>query len=278
MKQRIVIKLGGSSLQNPSTLKELAALVQGYQKKHYDVILVHGGGPAINQKLTERGIEWKFIDGQRQTTLEMIDVIEEVLAKDVNSMVVESLKDVGVKATGLSGAKDRILFCTQSNPELMQVGKVEFVDVTAIESSLLMNSVPVIAPIGIGEKNEKYNINADWAATQVAVALKAKKLIFLTDQEGILNQEKRLIQRITPEIITQMIEQGVISGGMCAKVNSMTTALKSGVQHVQVLHAKNASQLLNKDKTGTVLTELKNFIPRTRKTSNKRDMVHGRAS
>ena len=114
MKQKIVIKLGGSSLHMASTLSELADLIRGYRKRRYDVVLVHGGGPAINQELTNRGINWKFIDGQRQTTPEMIDVIDKVLGQDINGMLVSNLRKAHIPAIGLSGASDRILFCTQA--------------------------------------------------------------------------------------------------------------------------------------------------------------------
>lgn len=272
MKQRIVIKLGGASLQNPATLHELAALVRGYQKRRYNVVIVHGGGPAINEELTKRNIKWQFINGQRQTTLEMMDVIDEVLAKDVNGMVVEQLKLAKINAVGMSGAENNILFCSQSNPELMQVGKVESVDATKIESVLSQFGarVPVVAPIGVGAFEEKYNVNADWAATMIAVALNAKMLIFLTDQSGILDQEKKLVPRATSQMIDKMIEDGVISGGMFTKAKAMTTAMNAGIKQVRVLHASFASLVLNAGSIGTLLTDVS--------AATQRGALHGRAS
>ncbi len=258
MKQRIVIKLGGSSLQNPATLQELAALVRGYQKRRYSVVIVHGGGPAINAELTKQKIEWKFIDGQRQTTPEMMKVIDQVLAKDVNRALVSALKEAKISAVGVSGAEAKILFCKQAKKELMQVGEVQSVDVAAIELMLAQfgAKVPVVAPIGFGAKNEKYNVNADWAATQIAVALNAKKLIFLTDQNGILDQEKQLVPRANSQMIDKMIEDGVISGGMYTKVKAMMTALTAGIKQVRVLHASFASLALTADHIGTLLTNI----------------------
>jgi acetylglutamate kinase len=272
MKQKIVIKLGGSALNDPATLSELASLVRGYRKRRYHVVIIHGGGPTINQKLTERGISWKFIDGQRQTTPEMMGVIEEVLAHDINSMLVKSLLTARIPAAGLSGARDGILFCTQSSQDLMQVGKIEYVDTEAIEAQLNIFGapVPVIAPIGIGDQGEKYNINADWAATQIAIALGAKRLIFLTDQNGILDGERNLIQKTNPRLIELMIEDGVISGGMLTKTRAMMAALGAGVKKVLVLNAKFASHLLADGKIGTLLAPLQ---PPTLK-----DVMHGRAS
>lgn len=246
MRKKIVVKWGGSSLHNPGTLQELIALILGFRKMNTDVVLVHGGGPAINQELTRRGIEWKFIQGQRQTTPEMMAVIEEVLAGQINSLLVTSLQEAGIPAVGLSGAQENTLFCTQANEELQQVGKIEVVATALIKKSLRQKSspVPVLAPIGIGARGEKYNINADWAAAKIAVALKAEQLIFLTDQNGILDQNREQVSQATPDLIEHMIQEGVISGGMYTKVLTMISALQAGVQKVRVLNANAASALL----------------------------------
>ncbi|MES2854353.1 MAG: acetylglutamate kinase [Bdellovibrionota bacterium] len=275
IKKRIVIKLGGSSLQNASTLDQLRVIVRGYRNRNYDVVLVHGGGPAINIELQARGIGWKFIDGQRQTTPEMISVIEDVLAGQVNSSVVDSLNEAGISAVGLSGAKDEILFCTQLNEELGQVGSVEAVDIASIEAALSGAGLPtpVIAPIGFGLNGEKFNINADWAATKIAIALKAEKLIFLTDQNGILDRERKPVRNAVPAQIFEMIEDGTISGGMCTKVLAMMTALDSGVGQVRVLNASDSSRVFSRAKVGTLLAYAKD-----KKPNEPREVMHGRAS
>lgn len=255
MKEIIVIKLGGSALQNAETLKELASLVRGYQKRRYGVVVVHGGGPAINKKLTEKKITWQFINGQRQTTPEMMGVIATVLGAEVNRHVVENLRAEKIAAVGVSGAQN-ILLCKPASEELMCVGEIENVQVQSVVDLLRQfgAKVPVIAPIGVGAKGEKYNINADWAAAQLAVALRAKKLIFLTDQVGILDQDKNLVPRLSSQKIDQMIDAGVISGGMFTKVNAMKTAVQAGIKQVRVLHASLASLILTAGTTGTLLT------------------------
>jgi acetylglutamate kinase len=270
MKRKIVIKLGGSSLQNLETIEQLSHAIRGFRKQGYEVVIVHGGGPAINQELTKRKIEWKFINGQRQTTPEMMIVIEEVLAGQVNSMLVWSLNDSFILSSGLSGASDDILLCKQANSELMQVGEVTNVDVTPIEEVLKRGETPVIAPVGVGLDGTKFNINADWAAAKIAIALGAEKLIFLTDQNGILDQHKKLVRSATPRTIHKMIDDGVISGGMFTKVSAMMTALAQGVEQVQVLNASAASRLSSQPKTGTTLRESKPLI--------EKDVNHGRAS
>lgn len=258
MKPIVVIKLGGSSLQNSETVLQLAALVRGYQKRRNRVVLVHGGGPAINAELTRQNIKWQFINGQRQTTPEMMTVIDQVLTKDVNGMLVENLKQAGIAARGLSGATAEILFCSQATVELMCVGKVETVHTAGLIEILNQfgAKVPVIAPIGYGAQGEKFNINADWAACQIAVALNAKKLVFLTDQSGILDQQKQLVPRANARLINLMIADGTISGGMYTKVKAMMTASSAGVKHVRVLNAAVAGLALSAEGIGTLLTEV----------------------
>lgn len=257
MKKRIVIKLGGASLQNGATLEQLTKLVSGYRAQDYDVVVVHGGGPAINKELTARGIEWKFINGQRQTTPQMIGVIESVLAVQINGEVVQTLKAAGVQAVGLSGATAETLFCTQVNEELQQVGEVEKVNVQQIENLLALDggSVVVLAPIGVGAEGEKYNINADWAATKTAVALKAERLVFLTDQAGVLDANKRVIPVLTASVAEKLIEEGTISGGMYTKVMTMLNAVQTGVGSVCVLNATAAISLLSTHFAGTTVVK-----------------------
>lgn len=257
MKQRIVIKLGGSALQNTETMQQLAVLIRGYQKRRYSVVVVHGGGPAINAELNKQKITWKFINGQRQTTLEMMKVIEQVLAVDVNSMLVENLNMLHIPAVGLSGANDKILSCTQTDKELQNVGTVQAVNPAAIELVLAQfrTRVPVIAPIGIGAMGERYNVNADWAATKIAIALGAKKLIFLTDQKGILDKKQQLVPKVSISMMDSMMDEGIIHGGMSTKVKAMICAVEAGIKYVRVMHASFAAELLSDITIGTLLTK-----------------------
>lgn len=254
MKKRIIIKLGGSSLSHPETLNQLSSLVRGYQMQGFEVAVVHGGGPAINEELTLQGISWKFINGQRQTTPEMMNVIEDVLAIQVNTKIVDALKGNGISAQNLSGAKHKILFCSQASEELMQVGNIDVVNISAIEYVMgEAEAVPVIAPIGFDASGKHYNINADWAAVKIAVALEAEMLIFLTDQDGILDGDRNLVSHATPSLIQAMIDDGTISGGMYTKVKAMLYGLKEGIQEVRVVHAHKARLLLAEPDLGTSL-------------------------
>ncbi len=253
-KPLVVLKLGGSSLQDPTVLGEVTETIRSYRKYGYQVVLVHGGGPAINAELTRRGISWKFINGQRQTTPEMMKVIEDVLFGQMNQSLVDELNRAGIPALGFSGAEHNTLLCAQTSIELGQVGAVQSVNPLLIKQALSQKEefVPVIAPIGVGRYGEKYNINADWAACKLACSLKADKLIFLTDQFGILNSEGLLISSISAEKLLQLVESQIVTGGMYTKVLTVLEALKSGVRQVRVMSGKQAIDGLWSDLVGTV--------------------------
>ncbi|MBC7753314.1 MAG: acetylglutamate kinase [Moraxellaceae bacterium] len=251
---RVVLKLGGSSLQDPSALKEVIESIRGYLRYEYQVIIVHGGGPAINQELTKQGISWKFINGQRQTTLDMITVIEDVLVNKVNKDLVTSLNRAHINAVGVSGSQNEMLFCQKLSDELQFVGEINRVGTLALENILNQSdkTIPVIAPIGVGIDGEKYNINADWAAAKIAVALKAKKLIFLTDQTGILDQSGELIEDASLDFLNDLIETKTVTGGMYTKVLTIQEALSHGVPQVRVLNGKSSVDGLWSDFIGTM--------------------------
>lgn len=250
----VVIKLGGASLLDPATRDQVVKTVRDYRRYDYDVVLVHGGGPAINAELTKRNISWSFINGQRVTSVEMIQVIENVLFGQINADLVAALEDGGVPAIGLSGAKNDLLHCRQASPELGQVGVVEAVNKDFVKALIApeKNVVPVVAPIGIGEDGELFNINADWAAAKIASALNAKKLIFLTDQNGILDQDKKLIEHTDYVQLQQLINDGTVSGGMYTKVLTVVDALVHGVSQVRILRGTQAYDGLWSDFVGTM--------------------------
>ena len=247
---RVVIKLGGASLQDESVLATFTTALKEYRKYGYQVIVVHGGGPFINQELTKRNIQWNFHQGQRITTPEMIGVIEEVLHGKVNSQLVEHLKNEGIPAFGVSGAENNTLFCSQASAQLGLVGNIEHVNTERIENAML-DSVPVISTIGVGQKGEKYNINADWAASRIASALGAKYLIFLTDQKGILNEGMDLIPELSVSGLHTLIEEEIVQGGMLTKTKTILSALENGVKAVRVMNGKDCAKGLWSNHVGT---------------------------
>ena len=246
----VLIKLGGAALQDESLVTSICGDLRLIQAVGVNVVLVHGGGPSINEELTRRGIEWEFIEGQRVTTPEMMGVIEMVLCGNVNRRIVRALNHSGVKAVGLSGTDGSMLLCKKANPKLQQVGQVEKVDTSTIQAILEnhtedgQSTIPVIAPIGVGKKGEAYNINADWAASRIAQAMKIKKVLFLTDQEGILNSSGQLINELDAGELEGLIEAGVVKGGMLAKVKTVLHALKNGVSDLHILNARRPHGLI----------------------------------
>lgn len=246
----ILIKLGGAALQDSVLVGSICKDLMLIRSVGVSVVLVHGGGPSINQELTSRGIEWSFIEGQRVTTPEMMDVIEMVLCGGVNRRIVRTLNLAGVRAIGLSGADGSTLLCKQANRELGQVGAIEKVDVSVInallgtQSSSGIGTIPVVAPVGVGKDGRAFNINADWAAVRIAQALGIEKVLFLTDQEGILDNQMQLIPELDAGELENLIETGIVKGGMLAKVRTILHALNNGVRDVHVLNARRPHGLI----------------------------------
>ncbi len=247
---RVVIKLGGASLQDESVLKVFIKALKEYRRYGYQVIVVHGGGPAINQELTLRQIQWTFFQGQRITTPEMIGVIEEVLHGQVNHQLVTHLKNENLPALGLSGAENNTLFCSSISEKLGLVGHIEHVNTEIIETAMI-HSIPVISTIGVGGRGEKYNINADWAASRIAQALKAQYLIFLTDQKGILNQFHKPIPELNPLELYNLIKDEIVQGGMLTKTKTILSALENGVKAARVMNGQDCVNGLWSNQIGT---------------------------
>lgn len=246
---RVLIKLGGAALEDQSLVAALCEDLSLIRGAGVNVVLVHGGGPAINRELERRGITWTFVDGLRVTTPEMMETIEMVLCGKVNRRIVRTLNQSSVRAIGLAGSDARTLYCKPLRAELGLVGEITEVRPAAIEAILRtqeegIGTIPVIAPIGIGENGEAYNINADWAAVRIAESLDIDKVLFLTDQEGILDSEGKLIHELDAGELEILIESGVVKGGMLAKVNTVLHALKNGVKDVHIFNARRSHGLL----------------------------------
>ncbi len=249
----VVIKLGGAALDTELTIVAVRQTISRYRSLGHSVVLVHGGGPAINAELRLRGITWSFINGQRVTTPAMIDVIESTLCGQVNRRLVRQLGVGGIPVLGLAGTDQNMLFCTQASAELGLVGAIESVNAGWVKDLLKLENrpVPVIAPVGIGQNGVCYNINADWAAAHLAVALKVDQLIFLTDQTGVLDEDGDCIRQLDTEGILNMIACRVVSGGMLAKTQSVLYALNHGVPTVRILKASASPQATHDMQIGT---------------------------
>lgn len=245
----VLIKLGGAALQDSALVESICADLSLIRSVGVSVVLVHGGGPSINEELTRRNITWEFFEGQRVTTPEMMDVIEMVLCGSVNRRIVRTLNKSGIKAVGMSGTDASTLTCGQFSKKLGQVGRIDKVHTDFIHSILNtqtegLGAIPVIAPVGVGKKGEAYNINADWAAARIAEALGIRKLLFLTDQHGILDSKQELIPELDAGELEQLIENGTVKGGMLAKVQTILHALRNGVTDVHILNARRPHGLI----------------------------------
>ena len=242
--ETVVIKYGGAAMVDEAikhTVMEDIALMKLIGMKP---VIVHGGGPEINQMLKKVGKESVFKNGLRVTDEETVEVAEMVLAGKVNKSIVQLLEQQGICAAGLSGKDGNTMLCTKNMPhgeDFGYVGKIVHVNTGLIDTMLSAGFTPVIAPIGTDENAQSYNINADYAALHIAKALKAKKLVFMTDVPGILRDiedPSSFISEIRASAALGLIEDGTISGGMIPKVKSCLEAIEGGVQNVHILDGR----------------------------------------
>jgi acetylglutamate kinase len=244
----IVIKYGGSTMEEERLKRSFALDVVLLKYIGLNPVVVHGGGPQIGEMLTRLGKKSEFVEGMRVTDGETMDVVEMVLVGKVNKEIVAMINQQGGKAVGLSGKDGRLIVAkklklTRSTgkdkaPEIIDigmVGEVKAIHPGVIESLEKENFIPVIAPVGVGEEGETYNINADLVAGKIASALKAEKLILLTDVEGVMDEKKRLIPTLDVKQAKELISQKVISSGMIPKVNCCLDALKDGVNKAHII-------------------------------------------
>jgi acetylglutamate kinase len=247
----IVIKYGGSTMEEESLKRNFALDVVLLKYIGIHPVIVHGGGPQIGEMLTKIGKKSQFIEGMRVTDGETMDVVEMVLVGKVNKELVTLINQQGGKAVGLSGKDGRLITAKKlrltknrgkdEDPEIIDigmVGEVKEINPGVIEALEKENFIPVIAPVGVGEEGETYNINADLVAGKVAAALKAEKLILLTDVEGVMDEKHQLIPTLDAKQAKQLITQKVISSGMIPKVNCCLDALEEGVTKTHIIDGR----------------------------------------
>lgn len=247
--EKIVIKFGGSVMSDDEIKQKVAEDIVLLQYVGLKPVVVHGGGPQIGETLEKMGIDSTFVEGLRVTDRETMDVVEMVLAGRVNKNVVNQINRAGADAIGLSGKDGRMLLAgphpgaEKLDVDIGQVG--EIMEVNAVPIRLLEEEgyVPVIAPIGVDRQGVTYNMNADEVAGAVASALSARKLIYLTDVEGILKQGKR-ISTLYDHELTPLLDDGTIQGGMIPKVLSARKAVNSGVSKAHVINGARSHSLL----------------------------------
>ena len=241
-----VIKYGGAAMTDPLLKETFGKDVTILRKIGINIVIVHGGGKEITDIAKKLGIETKFVDGQRYTDEKIVDVVQMVLAGKINKEIVSLINRNDGGAIGLSGV-DNMLLCAEKlvegNADLGLVGRVTSVNVPFIELLLKNGMMPVIAPTGVGSDRTTYNINADLAAGAIAAALKAEKLVYLSDIEGIVINEKR-ISTLDEMEAGRLIELGAIFGGMIPKVKSAFKTLNAGVKKVHIVDGRIKHSLL----------------------------------
>lgn len=251
----VVIKYGGHAMVDEQLKEDFARDITLMKFVGFNPVIVHGGGPQINSVLDQMGILPKFVRGMRLTDEATMDVVEMVLGGRVNKAIVAQINSQGGKAVGLSGKDGELIsakklhIVQQENelPEIVDpgmVGEVVHINPDIINTLTKQDFIPVIAPIGAGESGETYNINADLVAAEMAMALSAGRLIFLTDVDGVLDVQGSLISSIDAENIKRMIEDKTISGGMIPKIECALDALKNGVEKVHIINGNKRHALL----------------------------------
>src|SRR5215471_988274 len=252
----IVVKYGGHAMED-GLPTEFAQDVVLMKQTGINPVVVHGGGPQIGAMLKKLNIPSSFVDGLRVTDAAAVEVVEMVLTGSINKQIVTGINAAGGRAVGLSG-KDgnlviaRKLAMTKTDPATGQkievdlgfVGEPDTVNPEVLHSIMKSETIPVIAPIGVGRKGETYNINADTVAGAVACALKAERLILLTDVEGVLDQDKKLIPKLSVREARALIANGTISGGMIPKIQTAIDAVEDGVNAAVILDGRIPHVLL----------------------------------
>ena len=247
----IVIKYGGHAMGDPKLSESFSKDIGLIKEVGILPVIVHGGGPQIGNLLKEKNIQSTFVEGLRVTDKETVKVVEEVLANDINKQIVESINQSGGKAIGLAGNKNNLIEASKLNVQIKDsdsniekildigfVGQPTKINTDILKEHLNDGYIPVIAPLGVDDEGNSYNINADTAAGFIAGELEASKLLLLTDVPGILDQDKKLISSLTLDDASKIIDEDFIVGGMKPKILTCVEAMKKGVNKTTILDGR----------------------------------------
>ena len=242
--ETIVIKYGGNVLIDRSIFNNFIEDIGILNKLGLSIVVVHGGGPRIKRELEKSNITTKFIKGLRVTDKNIIDIVEKVLI-DFNNDIVNSLNKKGSKAISINTKTNNIINVSPENEELGFVGIPEKINNNIINELIKNNQIPVVAPLGLGKDNQAYNINGDTAAGAIAKSLKSRRLLLMTNVEGVLNKDKKLISEISSSKILDMIKDETITGGMIPKINTCLDSVNNGVRGVVIMDGRKSHSILN---------------------------------
>lgn len=256
-RKTVVVKYGGHAMGNPRLAKQFAHDIVLLKQSGMYPIVVHGGGPQIAEMLEKLNIKSEFKGGLRVTTDETIEIVEMVLAGKINKQIVAAINEAGGCAVGICGKDGNLIVAEKLNKtvkdpdshieqvlDLGHVGAVKQVNTGILNSFQEGDIIPVIAPIGMSECGQTYNINADTAAGAIAAAMKAKRLLMLTDIVGVLDADKKLIRELPEALALKLIEDGTIAGGMIPKVENCLNVINNGVEAATILDGREEHAVL----------------------------------
>ena len=257
-KEKIVIKYGGNVLIDRNVFNNFISDVNVLNKLGLSIIVVHGGGPRIKRELDKKKIVSKFINGLRVTDKNILDTVEDVLI-DFNKDIVSSLQKLGSEAASFHPKNVNVIEVEPEREELGFVGIPKKINDNLITNALNENKIPIIAPLGLGNENQTYNINGDTAASAIAKKLKSRRLILMTNVEGVYDDQKKLISEIKPFDLENLIKWKVVQGGMIPKIENCVDAVQNGVRGVVILDGRKPHSILHEifsDKgSGTLIRE-----------------------
>ena len=257
-KEKIVIKYGGNVLIDRNVFNNFISDINVLNKLGLSIIVVHGGGPRIKRELEKKKIVSKFINGLRVTDKNIINIVEEVLI-DFNKDIATSLEKLGTKSTSFHTKTDNIIEVEPEKEELGFVGIPKKINVNLIQDAIDNNRIPIIAPLGLDKKKQTFNINGDTAASAIAKEIKARRLILMTNVEGVYDDRKKLISEIKPFDLENLIKWKVVQGGMIPKIENCVDAVQNGVRGVVILDGRKPHSILHEifsDKgSGTLIRE-----------------------
>ena len=242
--EKIVIKYGGNVLIDRNVFNNFISDIYVLNKLGLSIIVVHGGGPRIKRELDKKKIVSKFINGLRVTDKNIVETVEEVLI-DFNKDIVNSLKKLGSLATSFHTKNENIIEVEPERKELGFVGIPKNINTNLIEEALSKNKIPIIAPLGLDKNNQTFNINGDTAASAIAKKLKSRRLILMTNVEGVYDDKKTLISEIKPFDIENLIKWKIVEGGMIPKIENCVDAVKNGVRGVVILDGRKPHSILH---------------------------------
>ncbi len=238
----VVVKFGGHAMGDDEAMNSFARDIVLMKQVGVNPVIVHGGGPMINRMLDKLEIKSEFVGGKRVSDAPTVEVVEMVLSGLINKKIVQAINVQGGNAVGLSGKDAHLMICETASPDLGFVGEPVEVNPRVLTELSGSGYIPVVAPLGAGRNGETFNVNGDTAAGAIAAALKADRLLLLTDVSGVKDASGEVVTQLTPTQVRELTEQGIISGGMIPKTETALKAMEGGVRAVVILdgRARNA--------------------------------------